>query len=53
MCDRFTEIDDLLTGPVVMEIVGGAAALLAYGAESPTKDINSFSDFDKRIAPPP
>ena len=44
-----TEIDDLLTGPVVMEIVGGAAALLAYGAESPTKDINSFSDFDKRI----
>ena len=44
-----TEIDDLLTGPLAMEIVGGAAALLAHGAESPTKDINSFAEFDKRI----
>jgi serine/threonine-protein kinase len=43
------EIDAMLTGPVVMEIAGGAAALLAHGAHGETKDINSFSGFDERI----
>jgi len=43
------EIDAMLTEPVVMEIAGGAAALLAHGARGETKDINSFSAFDERI----
>jgi hypothetical protein len=43
------ELDRMLREPVVMEIIGGAAALLAYGARLATKDINSFSDFDERI----
>lgn len=34
------EIDELLDRPVAMEIIGGAAALLAYGARSATKDID-------------
>jgi len=37
-----TEIDRLLEKPADMEIIGGAAALLVYGATSPTKDIDSF-----------
>jgi len=49
LLDFLTEIDELLPGPLTMEIVGGAAALLAYGARTPTKDINSFWDFDERI----
>jgi hypothetical protein len=44
-----TEIDDQLHQPVVMEIVGGTAALLAHGAQTETKDINSLSPFDQRI----
>jgi serine/threonine protein kinase len=44
-----TEIDEMLDMPLGMEIVGGAAALLAYGAKSATRDINSFSAFDQRI----
>ncbi len=44
-----TEIDGMLHEPVVMEIIGGAAALLAHGARSATKDINSLSPFDARI----
>jgi serine/threonine protein kinase len=43
------EIDGMLHEPVVMEIVGGAAALLAHGARSATKDINSLAAFDERI----
>ena len=43
------EVDELLAEPVPMEIIGGAAALLAYGAVSPTKDIDSFVDIDERI----
>jgi hypothetical protein len=35
------EIDELLAEPVAIEIIGGAAALLAYGARRPTKDIDS------------
>lgn len=34
------EIDSRLNRPAGMEIIGGAAALLAYGARTPTKDIN-------------
>ena len=44
-----TEIDSMLREPVVVEIVGGAAALLAHGARSATKDINSLAAFDDRI----
>ena len=44
------EIDDLLDGEAALEIVGGAAAVLAYGATEPTKDIDSFSPIDERIS---
>lgn len=44
------EVDELLTEPVGMEIIGGAAALLAYGATSATKDIDSFENIDERIS---
>ena len=44
-----TEIDGMLHEPVVMEIVGGAAALLAHGARTETKDINSLAPFDERL----
>jgi hypothetical protein len=44
------EIDDLLDEPVAMEIIGGAAALLAYGAQTATKDIDSFLPIDARIS---
>jgi hypothetical protein len=44
-----TEIDGRLHEPVVMEMVGGAAALLVHGARSETKDINSLSAFDERL----
>jgi hypothetical protein len=43
------EIDELLDEPVPLEIIGGAAALLAYGARSPTKDIDTFVGIDERI----
>jgi hypothetical protein len=43
------EVDELLDDSVQMEIIGGAAALLAYGARSPTKDIDSFEGIDERI----
>jgi hypothetical protein len=44
------EVDELLDEPVKMEIIGGAAALIAYGAQSPTKDIDSFEGIDERIS---
>ncbi len=37
------EIDGLLGESVAMEIIGGAAALLAYGAQTATKDIDCFA----------
>lgn len=43
------EIDELLAEPVAIEIIGGAAALLAYGARRPTKDIDCFASIDERI----
>jgi len=43
------EVDSELDGPAGMEIIGGAAALLAYGAQSPTKDINTLASVDERI----
>ena len=43
------EIDELLAEPAAIEIVGGAAALLAYGARRPTKDIDCFASIDERI----
>lgn len=43
------EIDDQLVEPAAIEIVGGAAALLAYGALRPTKDVDCFGSLDERI----
>lgn len=43
------EIDELLDEPVAMEVIGGAAALLAYGAKTATRDIDSFVPIDARI----
>ena len=43
------EIDEILAEPVALEIIGGAAALLAYGARNSTKDIDSFASIDERI----
>lgn len=44
------EVDNLLDECVGMEIIGGAAALLAYGARTPTEDINTLATLDERIA---
>lgn len=43
------EIDELLAAPKAIEIVGGAAALLAYGASRPTKDVDCFGDLDEEV----
>jgi hypothetical protein len=43
------DVDGKLDGPAGMEIIGGAAALLAYGAQSRTKDINTLATVDERI----
>lgn len=43
------EVDERLDGPVALEVIGGAAALLAYGARRPTKDIDSFVPIDPKI----
>jgi serine/threonine protein kinase len=43
------EVDRKLDRPSGMEIIGGAAALLAYGAQSPTKDINTLTSVDESI----
>jgi hypothetical protein len=44
------EIDALLDEPAAVEIIGGAAALLAYGAQTATKDIDTFGPVDARIS---
>lgn len=44
------EIDELLAVPAAIEIVGGAAALLAYGASRPTKDVDCFGDLDEQVS---
>lgn len=43
------EVDEMLDESVAMEMIGGAAALLAYGAIRPTKDIDSFVPIDEKI----
>lgn len=43
------EIDEQLVAPAAIEIIGGAAALLAYGAKSPTRDVDSFLSIDNQI----
>ena len=45
----FAEIDELLAKPAAIEIVGGAAALLAYGASRPTKDVDCFGSLDEQV----
>lgn len=37
------EVDEMLDESVAMEMIGGAAALLAYGAIRPTKDPKELS----------
>lgn len=34
-------VEALLTTPEVLEVIGGAAAVLKYGARAPTKDIDT------------
>ena len=41
--EYLAEIDEILAEPAAMEIIGGAAALLAYGAWSATKDIGGHA----------
>jgi Nucleotidyltransferase of unknown function (DUF6036) len=43
------KIDEQLDEPTGIEIIGGAAALIAYGAHSPTRDIDSFRSIDEKI----
>ena len=43
------EVDEQLTAPVAIEVIGGAAALLAYGAKRPTKDVDCLGGIDSRI----
>jgi hypothetical protein len=43
------EVDEQLTAPVAIEVIGGAAALLAYGAKRPTKDVDCLGRIDSRI----
>ena len=43
------EVDELLTAPATIEVIGGAAALLAYGAKRPTKDVDCLGGIDCRI----
>jgi hypothetical protein len=43
------EIGEISAEPVALEAIGGASALLAYGALSATKDIDSFASIDERI----
>jgi hypothetical protein len=43
------EVDELLGEPAVLEVIGGAAALLAYGARRATKDVDSFAAIDEKI----
>jgi Nucleotidyltransferase of unknown function (DUF6036) len=42
-------LDALLTEPEVLEIVGGAAAVLKYGARAPTKDIDTWNRVPKAV----
>lgn len=45
----FAELDEKLSRPASLEIIGGAAALLAYGARRATRDIDSLGDLDSEI----
>jgi len=42
-------IDALLTEQEVLEVVGGAAAVLKYGARAPTKDIDTWNRVPKAV----
>ncbi len=43
------EIDEILEEPAAIEIIGGAAALLAYGAARPTNDVDCIGSLDAHI----
>lgn len=45
----FAQIDELLAEPAAIEIIGGAAALLANGASRPTKDVDCFGNLDEQV----
>ena len=42
-------VDALLTRPEVLEVIGGAAAVLKYGARAPTKDIDTWNRVPKAV----
>jgi hypothetical protein len=42
-------LDVLLTEQEVLEVVGGAAAVLKYGARAPTKDIDTWNRVPKAV----
>lgn len=42
-------VDALLTGPERLEVVGGAAAILRYGVDIPTKDIDTWNNVSKPL----
>jgi hypothetical protein len=42
-------LDALLTERAVLEVVGGAAAVLKYGARAPTKDIDTWNRVPKAV----
>ena len=42
-------IDSLLTERAVLDVIGGAAAVLKYGARAPTKDIDTWNRVPKAV----
>lgn len=42
-------VDARLTTPEVLEVIGGAAAVLKYGASAPTKDIDTWNRVPKAV----
>ncbi len=42
-------VDALLTSREVLEVVGGAAAVLKYGASAPTRDIDTWNRVPKAV----
>jgi hypothetical protein len=43
------QVDALLTTHELLEVVGGAAAVLKYGARTPTKDIDTWNRVPKAV----
>jgi hypothetical protein len=43
------QLDDRLHEPASLVVIGGAAAILAYGATGPTKDIDTWNDIPHAV----